>query len=75
MATRNSINSNIAIEFDGKQHFTKDNPFHKNNDDAFNKQKQYDEVKNKYCHNKGIKLIRIPYFNISRISEILTMYL
>jgi len=33
--------------------------------------KRRDEVKNKFCEDKGIKLLRIPYFDFDRINEIL----
>lgn len=41
------------IEFDGKQHFDKDSIFYRNH--------EYDTIKNDYCYESGIPLIRIPY--------------
>ena len=50
---------NILIEYDGKQHY----------EIAFNQgkeklilQKEYDKIKNEWCKNNKITLIRIPYF-------------
>ena len=38
---------------------------------GFMKLKNRDKVKNKYCINNEIKLIRIPYFDFKKIDEIL----
>ena len=50
---------NTLIEYDGRQHY----------EIAFNQgeeklilQKKYDKIKNKWCKNNKIILIRIPYF-------------
>jgi hypothetical protein len=32
---------------------------------------QNDKIKNEYCKNNNIRLIRIPYYNINNIDEIL----
>ncbi len=60
---------NICIEFDGKQHFEPINFF--GGKDAFNKTKINDNIKNKYCSDNNIKLIRIPYYNYENIEHIL----
>lgn len=49
----------IAIEFDGIQHFKPVKHF--GGKKAFIDQKKRDETKNKYCEDKDIFLIRIPY--------------
>ena len=58
---------NTIIEFDGRQHFM--------NVDSFKHGVKYvalhDEIKNKYCHTHNIKLIRIPYTEITKIDSIL----
>lgn len=41
------------IEFDGKQHFDKNSLFYRDH--------KFDEIKNDYCYESGIPLIRIPY--------------
>lgn len=63
-------NDNTIIEFDGKQHFcSSPNFFHH----SFNFEitKKHDEIKNKYCEDNNIKLIRIPYWQIDKIDSIL----
>lgn len=56
----------ICIEYDGKQHYhpvsfgCKDiNVVNKN----FETTKKHDRIKTEYCKSKGIRLIRIPYFD------------
>jgi hypothetical protein len=50
---------NTCIEYDGRQHF-ESSAFFKG-EEALEKQKFTDELKNQYCKKNGIKLIRIPY--------------
>ncbi len=56
---------NICIEYDGEQHFR---PVTFNGTDLavcernFETTKKHDEMKNKYCEDNGIRLIRIPYY-------------
>jgi len=63
------IDYNTCIEYDGIQHFEPILKF--GGEDAFNKVRLNDNIKNKYCKDKKIKLIRIPYFKIKEIDEIL----
>ena len=55
------------IEFDGSQHFFANNK-------GWNNQKNHEELvardllKNQYCKEKNIPLIRIPYFDIEKIT-------
>lgn len=58
---------NTLIEFDGEQHF-KDNAFFHHTLEYVQK---HDEIKNRYCDEHGIRLIRIPYTDIDRIDEYL----
>lgn len=60
-------NNNVIIEFDGRQHFEETNHFTY----SFDKVKEHDKIKNKYCYDNGIKLIRISYKQINKIDEIL----
>lgn len=60
---------NICIEFDGIQHFKPVLRF--GGDDSFEKMIKNDKIKNKYCFDKKIKLIRIPYNEIKNINQIL----
>lgn len=50
---------NIAIEFDGIQHFKPITFF--GGDKGFNLTQQNDNIKNNYCNKNNIKLIRIKY--------------
>lgn len=65
---------NIAIEYDGHQHF---NPvrFGGISEEVaikkFNENKERDSIKTKYCEDNNIKLIRIPYFDYDNINNIL----
>lgn len=65
---------NIAIEFDGEQHY---NPLsfggkdEKEVKDNFKGIQTRDAIKTKYCIDNNIKLIRIPYWDIDSIEEIL----
>ena len=60
---------NICIEFDGRQHYEIVKHFGGLN--GFIETKIRDTVKTEYCKNNNIKLIRIPYWNIDNIEEIL----
>lgn len=65
---------NTIIEFDGKQHFEENHFFtHINNfDNSVTSYTQYhDQIKDSYCTNNHINLIRIPYTQINNIEKIL----
>ncbi len=65
---------NTIIEFDGVQHFEEVDFAGKGNDwakEQFKRTKTNDKIKNQYCKQYNIKLIRIPYWDIDRIEEIL----
>lgn len=51
---------NICIEYDGRQHFEPIEYF--GGVEAFNRTVKHDKIKNKYCENNGISLLRIPYY-------------
>lgn len=65
---------NMCIEYDGEQHFRAVN-FGGCSDaiaiDAHKKTILNDEIKNKYCREHNIELIRISYVDFNRINEIL----
>jgi uncharacterized Zn-finger protein len=68
---------NVLIEYDGRQHFKPVNFYGCSKDEAlksFLELKQNDEIKNKYCADNNIKLIRIPY-NEKNIEEFLKIIL
>lgn len=56
---------NLVIEFDGKQHFEEVYPFN------YKKTSEHDNIKNQYCEERGIKIIRIPYWEGHNIERIL----
>jgi very-short-patch-repair endonuclease len=58
---------NMIVEFDGEQHF-------KNNHFTHSKlsyTQAHDTIKNEYCKDNNIKLVRIPYWDINNIETIL----
>ena len=59
----------ILIEFDGKQHYQSVEFF--GGEKAFLDLKKNDSSKNEYCRDNYIPLIRIPYYEIDNITQIL----
>ena len=57
------------IEFDGGQHFQPINFL--GGKEAYEIRKIRDNIKDEYCKKNNIKLIRIPYFDIDEIPEII----
>jgi hypothetical protein len=57
------------IEFDGEQHFFPRDYF--GGEEAFLKRQENDQIKNKFCHENKIKLIRISYLDVNKIEIIL----
>lgn len=57
-------NNFYLIEFDGKQHF---NPNHAWNDYSFNQVQKHDKIKNQWCKENNIPLIRIPYTHLEEL--------
>lgn len=58
---------NCIIEFDGQLHFE---PIY-GEEQLFYTQR-HDKIKNEYCHNNNIKLIRIPYWESQNMNNIIT---
>lgn len=56
------INNQYLIEFDGIQHFLSVDHF--GGEDKFKIQQEHDEIKNEYCKEHNIPLIRIPYTHL-----------
>lgn len=54
------VDYNKCIEFDGKQHFESVEYF--GGQKGFENRKQHDYIKNEYCKNNNIPLLRIPYY-------------
>lgn len=66
------IDYNAFIEFDGEQHFRPVNGW--GGEKAFKSLKRRDEIKNNYCLSKGYELLRIPYWEIENVNEIVTEF-
>lgn len=65
---------NLVIEFDGEQHFMPVDFANKGlvwAKEIFQKIAHHDNIKNNYCFENGIKILRIPYFNFDNIEDIL----
>ena len=60
------VESKWLIEFDGRQHFEYKNTWYTKED--FLLAKERDEVKNQYCLQHTIPLIRIPYTKLGKIT-------
>jgi len=60
---------NICIEFDGKQHFKPIDFF--GGIPVYNETKIRDGIKDQYCIDKSIKLIRMPYYDSDNVYKIL----
>jgi very-short-patch-repair endonuclease len=52
-------NLNVCIEYDGKHHFMAIDYY--GGEESFKRQQVRDKLKDQYCKENGIKLIRIPY--------------
>ena len=64
--------TNVCIEYDGEQHFRPIDQFGGN--DAYEKLVVRDQIKNSFCHDNGIRLIRIAFTDFHNISDILDDY-
>lgn len=53
--------------YDGVLHFERDDYHGWNNEQNWEKTKRNDKIKNKYCVENNIKLIRIPYYDYDNI--------
>lgn len=62
---------NLLIEFDGKQHFENIELWDKPNKTNLKLRKEYDNIKNIWCKENKIELLRIIYTDINNIPEIL----
>lgn len=56
---------NICIEYDGKQHFEETSMC----EDTLEERKNRDKIKNKFCKENNIGLIRIPYWDFNKIDD------
>ena len=69
---------NCCIEYDGEQHYSPVN-FHGcsdiKSDMSFQQTKFNDIIKNEYCISNNINLLRIPFFELNNIENILCQHL
>lgn len=69
---------NLFIEYDGQQHFEPVR-FHGNNieedERAFRITQEHDKIKNNYCEENNINLLRIPYWEKDNIETIINSHL
>lgn len=65
----NEGNLKLICEFDGIQHFEPVNMF--GGEKGFKETQERDKIKNKFCKDNGIPLLRIPYWEINNIHRIL----
>lgn len=69
---------NLFIEYDGEQHY-KPVRYHTQSDDEaeqnFKRTQKHDKIKNLYCEDNHINLLRIPYWEKENINEIISNYL
>ena len=63
----------VAIEYDGEYHYKPMS--HAGGKGGLRDQQRRDRIKDKYCADNGIPIIRIPYWDFDNIDEILTQKL
>lgn len=63
----------MLIEADGEQHFKPSNLF--GGEETFILTQKRDSIKNKYCKDNDIKLLRVPYYEIENVDSILHEYI
>lgn len=71
-------NENKIIEYDGAQHYTPTswNGMSKSDaDKCFAYVQNHDKIKNQYCIDNNIKLLRVPYWNYNDIESILEKFI
>ena len=58
------VDNQYIIEFDGKQHYEENNFFQQ----SLTQIQNYDKIKNLWCINNNIPIIRIPYYYLNKIT-------
>lgn len=58
---------NICIEYDGEYHYE----VRQGTEKDLEQRQEWDKIKDEYCEQKGIRLIRIPYWEFKNIEKIL----
>jgi len=65
-------NNNLCIEYDGEFHFHEYEHIPK---EKFNTLQLHDKIKNEYCKQNNIKLLRIPYTQFDNIEFLINQEL
>ena len=60
---------NVVIEYDGEQHYKPVKCF--GGKEGFERRKRYDAIKNQYCRDHGITIIRVPFYVNAQIDDYL----
>lgn len=63
---------NVCIEYDGEQHFRPIEWF--GGIEAYNKNVERDKIKDKFCYDNNIQLLRIAFYDCQNINNILDNY-
>ena len=69
---------NACIEYDGEQHYW---PIDfagrgkEHSEESFRKTKERDVIKTKYCENNNIRLLRIPYWELNNVKQVISNFL
>lgn len=66
-------NLDCLIEYDGEQHYRLTR--YVNKESMLKENQENDKIKSTYCQDHNIKLIRIPYWDLNKIEQILSMEL
>ena len=61
------VNNEYIIEYDGRQHFIQGNGVY-DNEEKFMRTQEHDRIKNEYCAQHNIPIIRIPYTELDNIT-------
>lgn len=61
------VNNSYIIEYDGRQHFIQGNGVY-DNEEKFALTREHDRIKNEYCYQHNIPIIRIPYTELDNIT-------
>ena len=64
---------NLCIEYDGEQHF-KNNEFF-GGEDAFKIRQKHDKIKNDFCEENNINLLRISYKQFNEVEDLIYNYI
>lgn len=69
---------NLFIEYDGQQHYEPVKFYNQSDEEmmlTFKQTQDHDRIKNKYCEDNNISLLRIPYWESKNIETIISNHL